>query len=448
MSDSIAETEVAVIPPVAKPEIYFNLNEHIARTLRQEPFFAHFSRNIIKIANKSIKTAGVSINQHGFFVLMYNPEFFQPLTDKQITGVLLHEFFHIVLMHVLDRMPAAFRDARDEHGHITSEKMTDAMKVMWTVWNVSADLSINCHIIKNLGEDALPGDCCIPGVPGKFEKLKTEESAEYYFNEIMKDPEQFINFKFVNGAGDGSVEADGNGQFDDHGSWGTVVDENGNPVPGDSIVRDLAKERAKQAVEGAVNKSVKSNSWGSISAEMRQEILALLQSRVDWRKVLRWFIQASQRSEHRRTPRRLNKRYPFIHPGSKTLRVPKIAISIDQSGSVSDDMLGLFFGALNSLADLASFTVIPFDHEVSEEEIYVWKKGQKHATVRVLHGGTNFDAPTNYVNKKAFDGHIILTDLCAPNPGASKAQRTWMNDSACAKETYFQTNERIVGVCK
>ena len=146
--------------------------------------------------------------------------------------------------------------------------------------------------------------------------------------------------------------------------------------------------------------------------------------------------------------RRLNKRYPFVHPGTKTLRVPRMAISIDQSGSVSDEMLGLFFGALNALADLASFTVIPFDHEVAEDKIYVWKKGQKHSTERVLCGGTCFDAPTKYVNEHTFDGHIILTDMCAPAPVPSKCQRMWMTDSRCAKEPYFQTGERVVVVDK
>ena len=54
-----------------------------------------------------------------------------------------------------------------------------------------------------------------------------------------------------------------------------------------------------------------------------------------------------------------------------------------------------------------------------------WKKGKKHTFERVLCGGTNFDAPTEYVNQRDFDGHIVLTDMEAPKPKPSKCQRMW-----------------------
>ena len=73
--------------------------------------------------------------------------------------------------------------------------------------------------------------------------------------------------------------------------------------------------------------------------------------------------------------KRLNKRYRYIHAGKKVNRQANIAISIDQSGSVSDDLLSAFFGELSKLADLASFTVIPFDTRVEDSLVYEWKKG-------------------------------------------------------------------------
>ena len=106
----------------------------------------------------------------------------------------------------------------------------------------------------------------------------------------------------------------------------------------------------------------------------------------------------------------------------------------------------LFFAELNKLANLAEFTVIPFDTRVEEGLIYVWKKGENRKRERVMYGGTCFDAPTEYVNSKDFDGHIILTDLMAPKPKASKCQRMWMTTEYYARRPYFQTNERIVVV--
>ena len=109
-------------------------------------------------------------------------------------------------------------------------------------------------------------------------------------------------------------------------------------------------------------------------------------------------------------------------------------------------MLTAFFSELNKLAEIAEFTVIPFDTRVAEDKVYIWKKGQARKTERVLTGGTCFNAPTKYVNEHGFDGHIILTDLMAPKPVASKCQRMWMTTKHYAARPYFSTNERIIAI--
>ena len=91
-------------------------------------------------------------------------------------------------------------------------------------------------------------------------------------------------------------------------------------------------------------------------------------------------------------------------------------------------------------------SIIPFDTEVAEDKVYIWKKGQNKAWERVLCGGTCFNAPTKYVNGQNFDGHIILTDLCAPKPVSSKCQRMWMTTKYYANSPYFQTNEKIIAI--
>ena len=196
----------------------------------------------------------------------------------------------------------------------------------------------------------------------------------------------------------------------------------------------------------AAEEASRANSWGSVPSECRQEILDRLSTKIDWRKVLRYFIKTSQRSNKSSTIKRINRRYAYIHPGKKINRQASIAISIDQSGSVGDDMLAAFFSELNKLAELAEFTVIPFDSEVATDSIYVWKKGEKRKWERVRYGGTDFDPPTKYVNEHKFDGHIILTDMYAAKPVASKCQRMWMTTAYYAKNPYFQTNERVVAI--
>ena len=81
-------------------------------------------------------------------------------------------------------------------------------------------------------------------------------------------------------------------------------------------------------------------------------------------------MKSSQKANKSNTIRRINRRYPYIHAGRKSNRVANIAVSIDQSGSVDDKMLGMFFAELNKLSEIASFTVIPFDTRVDEDKVY------------------------------------------------------------------------------
>jgi len=398
----------------------FNLNMHTARLLMREPFFAALSRRIDKIASTAIPTAGVRVNPDSAqFELMYNPEFMDSLSDEHKLGILKHEFYHLIFEHVTGRKPA------------------DGLK---RIDNIAMDLAINCHIAKELPSEADPGpevngqemQACIPG-EGMFKDLPPYKTYEWYLEALKDMVEQ--EKKKQDGEGNGDPFG-GMDSLDDHDQFGEV----------DGTTQEIAKERMKETIKKAAEEAEKARNWGTVSHSMRQDIMDRIATKVDWRKVLRYFVKTSQRADKRSTPRRLNKRFPKVHPGKRVRRQAKIAVSIDQSGSVDDGMLSAFFSELNKLAEIAEFTVIPFDTRVAEDKVYTWKKGQNKKTERVLTGGTCFNAPTKYVNAGDFDGHIILTDLMAPKPVASKCQRMWMTTKAYASRPYFSTNERIIAI--
>ena len=395
----------------------FDLNMHTARLLMKEPFFAALSRRIDKISTDAIPTAGVRVNPDSAqFELLYNPEFMGSLTDRHKQGVLMHEFYHLIFEHVTGRKPV------------------DGLK---KIDNIAMDLSINCHIADYLPSEATPGPevngeamkACIPG-EGMFKELPSFKSYEWYL-EALKDMAEDNE----NGDGEGGGFGDTD-SFDYHDDFGEA----------DGTTQEIAKERLKDSIKKAADEAEKSRNWGTVSHSMRSEIMERIATKIDWRKVLRYFVKTSQRADKRSTPRRINKRYPRVHPGKRVRRHAKIAVSIDQSGSVDDGMLTAFFSELNKLAEIAEFTVIPFDTEVAEDKVYTWKKGQTKKTERVLTGGTCFNAPTKYVNDREFDGHIVLTDMMAPKPIPSKCQRMWMTTQAYANRPYFQTNERVIAI--
>lgn len=397
----------------------FNLNMHTARLLMREPFFAALSRRIDKVATTAIPTAGVRVNPDSAqFELMYNPEFMGALSDRHLQGVLMHEFYHLVFEHVTGRLPA------------------DGLK---RIDNIAMDLSINSHISNYLPNESNPGPtigkepmkACIPG-EGMFADLPPYKTYEWYLEALKK-------------MGEEQEEQDGDGEG---GGWGDAdsIDSHEGFGQADGTVQEIAKERLKDSIKKAAEEAEKGRNWGTVSHSMRQDIMDRVATKVDWRKVLRYFVRTSQRADKRSTPRRLNKRYPRVHPGKRVRRQAKIAVSIDQSGSVDDQMLSAFFSELNKLASIAEFTVVPFDTEVAVDKVYVWKKGQNKKTERVLTGGTDFNAPTKYVNAGDFDGHIVLTDLCAPKPIPSKCQRMWMTTKNYAARPYFQTSERVIAI--
>ena len=406
-----------------KPTKPFNLNMHTARLLMREPFFAALSRRIDKIATTAIPTAGVRVNPDSAqFELMYNPEFMGSLSDTHKLGILKHEFYHLVFEHVTGRKPA------------------DGLK---RIDNIAMDLAINCHISNELPSESDPGPtigdepmrACIPG-EGMFKDLPPFKTYEWYLEALKQmQEEQQQNGQGQPGEGDGDPFG-GMDSLDSHDEFGEV----------DGTTQEIAKERMKEAIKKAAEEAEKARNWGSVSSSMRQDIMDRIATKVDWRKVLRYFVKTSQRADKRSTPRRLNKRFPKVHPGKRVRRQAKIAISIDQSGSVDDGMLAAFFSELNKLAEIAEFTVVPFDTQVAVDKVYTWKKGQTKKTERVLTGGTCFNAPTKFVNDGDFDGHIVLTDLMAPKPIASKCQRMWMTTKQYAARPYFQTNERIIAI--
>ena len=394
----------------------FNLDHHIIKLFDQEPFFAALSRRINKMASTSIPTAGVRVNPESTqFEMLYNPEFFAKLTHAQRLDVLKHEFYHLIFEHVTSRQPEGI-----------SPKL----------WNWATDLAINSHL------DNLPENCLMPGV-GFFEDFEKGLSAEQYVPLLLKKQKENKNNESDEVGDDGLPKE---GQFDSHEEWS---DGNGsNSDVANQQASDIARERIKDFIKKSADEALKqgSSGWGSVPQSVRRDIMARLQTRVDWKKVLRYFIKTSRRSDRNSTVKRLNKRYRYIHPGKKVNRTANIAISIDQSGSVSDAMLQAFFGELNKLAELATFTVVPFDTRVDESLIYEWKKGQSVSAKRVMYGGTDFDAPTKWVNENGFDGHIVLTDMMAAKPVSSRCQRMWMTTKEYLRYQYFQTNERILAI--
>lgn len=403
-----------------------DFNKLMVNFLLTEPFFASIMRIIRKkrTTDGSIPTAGVCV-ENGGFSMYWNPEFIGKLTKEQFFGLLKHECYHLIFKHVTTRK-------QDPH----------------LMWNIATDLAINSIIpVSQLPEGGLrPGQAFedIGSIPDPkaaeraqkmsdfIVSLPLNKASEWYMQKLQEDPElQKEMEKHFQGEDCGfDIHMDGDGE-----------------AMSDSE-REFIEGKLKQSIKEAADRAQKTNGWGSVSQDVKQQIFSSLDDSVDWKKALHYFCGTKQKSSKSRTFRRINRKYPYIHPGRKIKRTSNLAIYIDQSGSVSDSGIANFFDALNMLARDVGFTVYHFDTRVDENSRYSWRKNQKYQLpMRTLTGGTCFQAVERHFRKVAgeYDGYIVMTDGCAPKPDTSVSKRAWVLLPGC--ELAF-TNEQRDAVIK
>lgn len=407
----------------------FNLDRHLISFLQDTPFFAELSRHIRKVPTDGIPTAAVAYDpEFDDITLYWNPEFFSPMSDAEVRGVLTHEFYHLIFCH------------------LTTRRKTPAK-----MWNVATDLAIN-SIISGHNNMALPSGCLMPGVfpspPEGREWTKEEkaampiaqlianfpkdQSSEWYYEKLKDKVEEEKKKGNENGMGDLD-------SFDDHTPWDSLTDEE----------KEMVASKVASVVEKATaHADGQANGWGNIPAELREEIRRSVSKLIDWRNVLRQFIGKIARGDRTTTIKRINPRYPYIHPGVKRGYVAKLLVAIDQSGSVDDAQLALFFNELSSLTKKVAVTVLPFDCTADIKDAFEWRKGTDVTAKRVRGGGTDFNAPTKIANdprnRGRWDGLLIMTDGECSKPASSRIKRGWVVSPK--NKLLFQTDEVTISL--
>jgi predicted metal-dependent peptidase len=383
--------------------------------------------------------------------ILWNPEWMDQITDIEAQYLIFkHEALHLVLAE-LGFAQSNFYDGI--FANFLKKELTDKWDfkdMQRQLVNIAMDLSVNSHLdlpdgvarsirftsIDKDGKEVESG-LCIPGV-GRFKDFPPFlSSADYLARLLTSDDYSWLSE--LKGLDDHEIPEELKGRIRRDTSPGErgpkirrKVGENGEvtfeEVPEGESDGDNPSEEddyiTRHKMQNIIRQAYQHGNT-SIRSELRDLIYDHLINPVNWEQELSNFVNARIRSDSFSTVHRINRKYPYQHAGRKFDKRPKLALSIDQSGSVDDDQLATFFAQIAKLAELVEFTVIPFDCNVAVDKIYVWKKSEKRNWERVLQGGTNFDAPTEYVNGHDFDGHIILTDTWAPFPNRSKCQRIW-----------------------
>ena len=440
----------------------FDLKPHLVKCMLEEPFYSKVLRTITKIRTDQIPTAGV-LAKEGDIKMWWNPGFFAALTAEEIKSVIKHECLHLVFEHTTNRK------------HLPH-----------LIWNYATDLAINSFLADNIPTFAL--------VPGRaFPPLTTEQEAEmsveglarrqalsdllesfpmfkaseWYFARLLESDviKDWMDDQKGDGGrgepGEGDCTGDGGGggpggtgeegdsgmsgggpsegmpdTLDDHGGWDDMSDED----------KEFIKAKIKQAAKDAARECDAKGGWGSIPAELRQQIRQALSNEVPWQSILKRFVGYSRRSNRTTSWSKIHSSYGAIVPGVKRGYESSIAVYIDQSGSVGGQELELLFAELRSLAKRTEFTTFHFDCTVDLDSKATWRKGKLPEAHRTRSGGTCFKAPTVHANnnKKDFDGYIILTDGYASQPPPSHLTRAWVITPDGAVPEWMENSKDVV----
>jgi predicted metal-dependent peptidase len=411
MSDEKVQSDYIFDTASDEEAAKFRLSPHLINLMSEEPFFSSLIRQIRREKTSQIPTAGVTCID-GSLALYWNPKFLASLSADEIKGLIKHECYHLIFKHC------------------TARKQTPHQ-----MWNMATDLAINSLIAERL----LPKGGLIPGKalngldkitdPNQYAVWKRlsdlicgfpkNKNSEWYMAQLMNDEELQEAMDKLPKDCSGGVSS-GMPGMDDHDGWGEGLSEE---------EKAKLENEIKEAVSKAGKEADRSNSWGSVSQETRKLIRKTYESKVNWKNVLTSFVGRRQRAKKSSTHRRINRKYPYIHPGKKIGHQANLAVYIDQSGSISDRDIAMFTGTLVGLAKNVTFTFYNFDTRVDERSKQVWRKGKKSVQIkRTVCGGTCFDCVEDHFRKNldTFDGYITLTDGCAAKPKPCKLRRCWV----------------------
>ena len=317
-----------------------------------------------------IDTMGVRVKE-GRLHLVYNPEFFDSLPDPILFWVFQHEIYHLALHHCTKRKPVDKR----EHD----------------LYNIAADLAINCLIKESLTCKRWP-DACFPEKFG----FETHLSMEQYVELLRK---KFPQSKGGGGRGepgkdDGSQKSPGGSTipkpFDDHDGWGE------SEVAGE-IIRSKIEELEHR---GKV--------WGNMPGDVKEMILEAQKTEISWRKYLKHYIGLSLASRPKPTMKKPHRRYGYPFPGTKRKHSDVKLVAIDTSASVDDEQLAQFLAEINKLQKIQPIHLVLFDTEIQKGPIPFKRKEVKFEMDG--RGGTCFQPVMDLIAESKYKTVIMLTD--------------------------------------
>ena len=329
----------------------------------------------------------------------YGRAFVDELTDAELRGLVLHENYHKLYSHL-----TTWRHLYDIDPQLS---------------NVACDYVINLKIM----DDNKDGFATLPEGGLIDEKYRDMDTAQV-FNILRKEQdEQPTGEDGDNDSQDNESEGDGEqGDGSTTGSQNTAVGEGtgfdehdweGAQELSTEEQRELARDIDEAIRQGAL-------AAGKMGGTGNRDLDALLQPQVDWREVLREFVQTTCAGSDYSTYARPNRRLMsqgIVMPSGISEQVGELVIAIDTSGSIGQLELTAFLSEVKGVCDTVKpdkVRLLYWGCSVVGDESYDMHELEQLTTSTKPKdgGGTDVRCVTQYMAEEGIkpQATIVLTD--------------------------------------
>ena len=308
----------------------------------------------------------------------YNSRFIKMLRPKEVEFLFGHEVLHCVYDHF------GRRGDRDPQ-----------------LWNIADDFCVNGDLKKhNVGE-------FITSVPCLYDKKYEGMSAEEVYDILYKNADKIDIGSLLDKLIDEHLDGEGDGDSDGK-------DGKGRPKLSEEDRRQI-KDEIKEAMLSAV--AADAEGAGNLPAGVQRIIRDLTEPQMNWRELLRMQLESTIKSDY--TWLRASRKgwhMDAVMPGMKLDPMIDIALFIDASGSMGEDMLKDILSETAGIME--SFPayrihVASFDTEVYNPQQYDSENLEDITEYQIKGGGgTDFECVFNYLKENDIEPKrlVVFTD--------------------------------------
>lgn len=316
----------------------------------------------------------------------YSRKFVAALNDAELRFLVLHEVYHKLYRHL-----TTWRWMYDENPGLA---------------NKACDYVINVKLV----DDNTDGFATMTGLLqiGCFDpKYRAWDSAQV-FHDLKRNGGGKGKGKPGQGQGQGQAQGEGDGEgFDQHG-WDDAQEMTAEEK------QDLARDIDEAIRQGALMA-------GKVGSGGDRTFEDLLQPQVDWREVLRDFINTTCKGSDYSTWAKPNRRYigaGVYLPSGITEEVGELVIAPDTSGSTfAPGVLPAFMSEVKAICDVvkpSKVHILYWDTAICQAEVYTRDELENiiNTTQPKGGGGTTVEVVPEYMRKHNINPQavVVLTD--------------------------------------